>query len=214
MSQDAPQIFTSRMVRELKGAPLACLILLIMAEMPMSNEWLCMMTGYTDKPVSQALKLLSSPEYQMVVRVSKGWRIAKGLQMALPLINRNISVSATATESLSNDLINESVVVVGRNFSETLEKHKNCHFEENLSMCRRLGIGEPSASRISDSFNVLGEAIDPQFIKAHVDSRARGEGLGLAIVRILNGELPAIWQDEIDSMQIPQQVNIIEDSVI
>lgn len=203
------------MVRELKGAPLSCLILLIMAEMPVSNEWLCMMSGYTDKPIAQALKLLSSPEYQMAVRVSRGWRIAKGLQMVLPLINRNFSVSATtAIDSLNTELNDSVVVEVGRNFSETLEEHENPNFDDNLKMCKRLGIGEPSASRISDGFNVLGEPIVPGFIKAHVESLARGEKVGLAIIRILNGEFPSCWQDEIDAIPVPQQVIISEETVI
>lgn len=211
----SPQVFTSRMVRELKGAPLAILLLLIMAEQPVDNGWLEMMSGYTDKPVSHAVRLLSSLEYQMIVRVSKGWRIVNGLQMVLPLINRNFSGSATATESLIKDsLVNDSVVVVGRNYSDSLKDYENCNYEQNLNMCMRLGIGEPNASRISDAFNPLGEPITPDFIKDHVDSLARGEGIGLAITRILNGETPAIWQDQIDSIPMPQEITVDKESVI
>ncbi len=86
-----PPVFTARMVRELKGAPLSCLILIMLAGMPVSNEWLCRMSGYTDKPVAQALKLLSSPEYQLICRTSGGWRLADAFQLAL--INRNFSDS-------------------------------------------------------------------------------------------------------------------------
>src|SRR5512140_2760847 len=88
-----PPVFTARMVRELKGAPLSCLVLIMLAGMPVSNDWLCRMSGYTDKPVAQALKLLSSPEYQLICRTSGGWRTSNAFQLAL--INRNFSDSTT-----------------------------------------------------------------------------------------------------------------------
>ena len=111
-------MFTVRMVRELKGAPLAVLMLIGLAKMPVSNEWLCQMSGYTDKPVSLAVKLLSSPEYQLIVRVGDGWAINQNSeQLPLPLelpeqsnsdtdcLSRNISDSHDDDESLIN-LIN------------------------------------------------------------------------------------------------------------
>ncbi len=180
-----PPVFTARMVRELKGAPLSCLILIMLAGMPVSNEWLCRMSGYTDKPVAQALKLLSSPEYQLICRTSGGWRLADAFQLAL----------------------------INRNFSDSLENHENPHFAENLAMCRCLGIGEPKASQISDLFDRYGAPIEPDFIKAHIDSLGQGEAIGLAIVRILSDEFPRVWDEEIGQIPRPEEREEVEFSV-
>lgn len=207
-----PPVFSARMVRELKGAPLSCLVLLMLAGMPVSNEWLCMMSGYTDKPVAQALKLLSSPEHQLVCRTSGGWRLSDAFQLAL--INRNFSDSTTATDlNLINLNTDKAVVVAGRNFSDSLENHENPHFAENLAMCKHLGIGEPKASQISDLFDRYGAPIEPDFIKAHIDSLGQGEAIGLAIVRILSDEFPRAWEEEIGQIPRPEEGEEVEFSV-
>lgn len=185
---DEAHYFTPRMVRELKGAPLSCLILLLLAGQPVSNEWLSMMSGYTDKPVSQALKMLAGPEYQLITRTLKGWRIASTFQEIL--MSRNNSVPTT-TDSLNESLNNDSLVVVAsRNFSDSL----NPNFAANLETCKRLGIGEPSASAISDAFQADAQPITPDYIQAHIDSLEPGETRGLAIVRMKNGETPRTWE--------------------
>lgn len=190
------------MVRELKGAPLSCLILLVLAGMPVSNEWLCRMSGYTDKPISQALKLLSSPEYQLICHAAGGWRIADAFQLVLA--SRNFSDSATtATTKLKNLNTDNIVVVVGRNYSDSLETHENPNFEENLKLCRKVGIGEPKASQIADLFDRYGSPIDPQYIQAQIDSLGPRETVGLAILRILNDEFPRTWKEEIDKIPSP-----------
>lgn len=203
---DSVPVFTTRMVRELKGAPISCLFLLFLASMPVSNEWLCMMSGYSDKTISHALSLLSSPEYQIASRTGRGWILAKGLQLNLPLIKRRNSVSATAAINLIDINTEDESVAVGRKFSDSLEENENPNFQENLKMCKRLGIGEPSASKISSAFSPMGEAVAPAFIQAHVDSLQRGQGIGLAIVRILNDELPRAWQREIEELPGQSQI--------
>jgi hypothetical protein len=165
------QIFTARMVRELKGAPLSVLILLLSADQPVSNQWLETMSGYSDKPIAQALHLLSSPEYQIVVRTYKGWRISNGFNFAL--ISRRNSVPTTTTILINKDNDNEVVAV----------DTENLRFMRNLEACKECGIGEPSASQISDL-----EHITPEFIHAHKQALSRGETIGLAIVRIKNNE--------------------------
>lgn len=225
MTTSSPPAFTVRMVRELKGAPLACLILLIAAPNAVANEWLCMMSGYTDKTISQALKLLSSPEYQLAKRARGGWVFAKGFQMVLgeidesrknsdSLQSRNFSDSdftvqstvsrknsvSTTTTIKDSILINESdlVVVVGRKNSDF--DFENPYYELNLALCSKRGIGEPNASKISDGFGRLGDPITPEFIQAHIDSLRPDDTIGLAINRILNDELPRTWASEIAEM--------------
>jgi hypothetical protein len=48
-----------RLIHELKGAPLAILITLSLVRQPVTKEWLERTSGYTDKPVSQALAYLT-----------------------------------------------------------------------------------------------------------------------------------------------------------
>lgn len=65
--------FSMRMVRELKGAPLACYILIMGAGRPLTNDRLIQFSGYSDKPVSKAVALLSSDEYGLIKREDTGW---------------------------------------------------------------------------------------------------------------------------------------------
>lgn len=176
-----PPVFTLRMVRELKGAPLSCLILLIASSNPVSNDWLCMMSGYTDKPVAQALRLLSSPEYQLVKKARGGWVLAKDFQAALGSESRNFSVPAAAVNIDSLSINDSESVVAGRNFSDS---DSDPVFFANLEACREVGIGEPSASLISGLDHVTAE-----YIRNHAKGLKRGEGIGLAILRMRNNEV-------------------------
>jgi hypothetical protein len=182
----APQCMpiTTRTVRELKGAPLACLILLNIAGQPVSNEWLCMMAGYTDKTIAQAMKLLSSPEYQFAKKARGGWVANHERQLVLGEISesRKNSVPTTTTLLINKDSNSEIVVVAGRKNSDSL-------YEANMEACKKAGIGEPSASKISDL-----EYVTPDFIAAHVESLKSGETRGLAIRRIEYNELPSVWE--------------------
>lgn len=169
--------FTARMVRELKGAPLSILVLLLGADQPVSKQWLENMSGYSDKPVAQALNLLSSHEYQIAVRTYKGWRLADGFDTSL--INRRNSVPTTTTLLINKDKENKVVVA----------EAENLRFMRNLEACKECGIGEPSASQISDL-----EHVTPEFIRAHKDALVRGETIGLAIIRIKNNEPVAVTE--------------------
>ncbi len=73
--------FTVSKVRELKGAPLACLVLLSLSSLPVSKEWLARTAGYTDKPISQALSYLQDQGYVGWSR--SGWSLANGFQFPL-----------------------------------------------------------------------------------------------------------------------------------
>ena len=178
--------FSVRTVRELKGAPLACFILIAMAGQPVNNDWLCRFSGYSDKPVSQALKLLSSPELQLVRRVRGGWVLASVEQLVLSAsdslcLPKSRKNSDSTTTILINQDNNEPIVVAGRKNSDST--YKAC-----LEACKKGGIFEPSASQISDL-----EHVTPELITAHIADLGPGETRGLAILRIRNNELPASW---------------------
>lgn len=71
-----------RLVRELKGAPLSILIVLGMVKTRVTQEYLERATGYTDKPVSQALEYMR--EIGLVDHTSSGWQLTRGAAQ-LPL---------------------------------------------------------------------------------------------------------------------------------
>lgn len=63
-----------RLVKELKGAPLSIWTALIFAgQRPVDQAWLARNTGYTDKPIKQALAYLA--EHGFVTRAGSGWII-------------------------------------------------------------------------------------------------------------------------------------------
>jgi hypothetical protein len=86
-AEDGMIEFCSRNVRELKGAPLAIVVLLTMTPIPVTKDWLARSSGYTDKPVSQACSYLK--ENGWIDCSSAGWFLAEGFQLPLP--GRNYS---------------------------------------------------------------------------------------------------------------------------
>lgn len=196
-----PEQFSARLVRELKGAPLACFMLLLLSAGPVSNEWLCRMSGYTDKPIAQALKLLSGAEYQIARRSRGGWILSQSFQLVLGSDeSRKNSVPTTTTTLINNKSSKEEVVVVSRKNSDS---DRESAYNINLAMCKELGIGEPSASTISDL-----EHVTPDFIRAHVQGLKKGETLGLAIVRIKNNEAAAVVVAEEEKTLTPLEKKI------
>src|SRR3990170_3030811 len=71
-----------RMVRELKGPALSIFVALALVHQRVSQSWLEMATGYTDKPVSQALAYLK--EVGLASHTSAGWQLT-GQAKQLPL---------------------------------------------------------------------------------------------------------------------------------
>ena len=72
-----------RMVRELKGAPLSIIMVLSMVQQRVTQEYLERSTGYTDKPVSQALAYLQ--EIGLADHTRSGWQLIKSDRIQLPL---------------------------------------------------------------------------------------------------------------------------------
>ncbi len=72
-----------RMVRELKGAPLSIVMVLSLVHQRVTQEYLERATGYTDKPVSQALAYLQ--EVGLADHTLAGWQLIKENEKQLPL---------------------------------------------------------------------------------------------------------------------------------
>lgn len=82
-------------IRELKGAPLAVLVLLSISVLPVSQEWLSRSSGYTDKPIHQACQYLY--EKGLIDHSSCGWFMLQDSQ--LPLGIRNYSDQTAQLEA-------------------------------------------------------------------------------------------------------------------
>ncbi len=63
-----------RLVKELKGAPLAVLVLLSFSPVPVSRKWIEVHCGYSDKPVTKALYYLQ--ENGFITKTAAGWKIS------------------------------------------------------------------------------------------------------------------------------------------
>jgi len=73
-----------RLVKELKGAALSVLVLLSLAPIPVTQRWLEIHSGYSDKPVSDALYYLR--EHGFVVKSNEGWLLSDCVQhLPLPM---------------------------------------------------------------------------------------------------------------------------------
>ena len=73
-----------RLVREFKGAAISILVLLSHTPVPVSKKWLAVHSGYSDKPVADALQYLC--EHGFVIKSTGGWILSQGArQLPLPL---------------------------------------------------------------------------------------------------------------------------------
>jgi len=138
-------------------------------------------TGYTDKPVSQALELLA--EYGLVVKnKTKGWVLSAGA-LQLPLMGletesavpggksdiKDTEESRNISDSLASSINNQTLVI-------TQEIESTNYESENLRVCDDQGIREPARSRIARQVGVT-----PEIINYHCD---HAQGIGQAIYRI------------------------------
>lgn len=100
-----PFQMTTAAVRALKGAPLSILTVIALNPGGVSQEFLERNTGYTDKPVSQALAWLR--ENQIITKSSNGWRLAEGFQLPLPI--QPDETSRKNSDSINNDSESDSL---------------------------------------------------------------------------------------------------------
>lgn len=161
-----------KLLRQLKGAPLAVLLAFAWTRARLSADYLVTVTGYTDKPVTQALKLLSA--YGWIAKVQGGWQISAGVQ--LPLMSEESELFRPSSCSSSKE--------VEKKYSEDeQENRKNSEFYlSNFRTLKGYGIREPALSRLAALPHVT-----PNFINAHVRQVFQEKGnLGTAIHRIEN----------------------------
>jgi hypothetical protein len=189
-----------RMVRELKGAPLSILMVLSLVHQRVTQEYLERATGYTDKPVSQALAYMQ--EIGLADHTNAGWQLIEEMVKQLPLpltldekiesedqpievdnstiMSRNISDSLTTTTLSNKDLI-DSVVV---DSSNNARSRNNSDFEGNLEEFKRLGVGKNKRTEALARM----KHVNPEYIRAHLKGLKKKDSKGLAIMRMEQGE--------------------------
>lgn len=90
-----------RMVRELKGAPLSIFFALAYQRTRVSQGWLCGATGYTDKPVQQALAYMA--EIGIINHTRAGWQLTRPDAVQLPLAPAEIEPQSVSHEEHEGD---------------------------------------------------------------------------------------------------------------
>ncbi len=181
------------MLRTLKGAPLAVFVCLYLSQRPLRAGEIADYTGYTDKPVSTALKMLK--EMNAITRNQNGWYTHQ-LPLPFPVLSapekiRNFSDSSGSSESI-NLLTTTTTINLNKNERDfTLTDGKKVgifptfsrNFSDSLAAALAAGIREPKASALAALPHVT-----PEYIRAHVAAAAGEENpLGAAIYRIEHG---------------------------
>jgi len=205
-----------RMVRELKGAPLSILWVLFYAQQRVSQEFLERSTGYSDKPVSQALAYLE--EIGLVNHTRSGWALIQDNQNQLPLPlaleggpgraapePRELALEEPAVQAdpenkdpesgvsrnnsdslITTTLINNDLIDSVVVISNNAENRRNSDFEANLEEFKQQGIGRNPRTEALARMN----HVNPGYICAHLKSLKKKDSKGLAIMRMEQGEDP------------------------
>lgn len=200
-------------IRALKGAPLAVLCVLLLARQPVTQEFCERHTGYTDKPVSQALRLLEELGYiTQNGRIS--WQIA-GDTAQLPFILPNgdsptPDPAPAAAQIVTNKIISSrkysdskqltAATAIGRtNIKRSEAADESELFRLNLAKLHQAGIMGKKAAQLAAL-----EQITPAYITAHkAYADHRGDSIGLLICRLQDGDPPPEPepQSELDSQR-------------
>lgn len=194
-------MLTASAVRMVKGAA-ASIILLLMTEPRGGNQaWLERYTGYTDKPVNQALAFLL--ENGMIIRTGDrgeyAYRLA-GNAMQLPLPVDQL-VEPSGTEPTTNEIESEIFRLdpLASRFNQNQELEESIKplaraetepeiFRLNMQALDKAGIREPARSRLARLDHVT-----PQLIRYHCGAAPNP---GLAIYRIEHRwRVPEGWID-------------------
>lgn len=195
-------------IQDTAGYPLTLLLVIVYNKRAMQNIELMSWTQLTDKTLARHLDTLETHGY--IQHTSKGWTMVEGLQLDifkdLPFLQNEIEdpdsekfrLDATTTTllKLSNNEVKAVVADNGVGIFPTPEVKPNPNYAENFKVCLKFRVGEPARTRICGQFDPEDKPITPAFIQAHIDSRKRGETLGLVIMRIENNEMPRIWAEQ------------------
>jgi hypothetical protein len=192
---------TTAQLRTLKGCPGMVLWALMIARQdrlgPVGAEWIERATGYTDKPVDNALKFLEENQY-ITHNTRYGWQLGNGV-MQLPLMMPELEAANEPLEPADKSEIDSEIFRLGNiptpasSSSSGLTNREsrvdlplttkppdpeNFRVEQNLAECDAQGIREPSRSKLARM-----EHVTPELIRAHCQA-CGPENMGRAIYRI------------------------------
>ena len=173
---------TSQQVRPLKGAPLSVLILLERSPVALSNTALERLSGYSDKPISQACFYLQ--ELGLVNHNREGWFLAPGMLVEETTRNNseaiNIINPLSLTMSVNNN--NNKVLNKGRNISDTEE-------EEIWQVLAAAGVKKNQRTRgLLEKEHVTAEYVNAKVAEYKAHGMSGTQWAGLLIRKIEEGE--------------------------
>jgi hypothetical protein len=199
----------ARMVRELRGAPLSIVVLLMATRQAMSNQALVGGTGYSDKTVSSGLAYLE--QIGLVVRSSGGWRLTEGQQLPLTMGDEQLDVDKTVdnpeveeveAENFRLPIVVKPVVVVESELtlSESITttdfkrpESEKFRLQANLEAFREGGVDVNGFTRRLAAM----EHVNPEYIRGHLAAaKAAGCRVGLALRRIERGDVVEVERGE------------------
>lgn len=82
-----PETQQLQLFRAIRGAPATILLLLVVRGASMRNDEICQFTGYSDKPVTNAITVLEQIGFLQYNGRQHGWSLKTGCQLPLPLIH-------------------------------------------------------------------------------------------------------------------------------
>ena len=171
-------------LRSIKGAPITCLIALLLAREPVGLGWLMRATGYTDKPITRALNVLQQLDFVTHKGGYNPWQInPQSLQVLvenLPSLTENcrkISVNLhTATAALNNQEIKEIKAAA----VESLTPSKIRQISDVHKLLYAIEVGEPIASTLAKQ-----DYMTPSYVAGHVlKAKAEKNSTALLIHRL------------------------------
>ena len=173
-----------RLVRQLKGAPLAVLIVCQIVRTVVTRDFLCQQTGYSENIVSNAIGYLC--EHQFITRVTGGWMIATAAQLplmaALPDGEEVVTPVENAVPEKREKCAFGKVVTVRSTSSES-DKIKAC-----MDVLKDAGIFGKRAQEIAEADHVTVDYIKAHL--AHIETETWDNPQGMVIWRMLEG-MPA-----------------------
>lgn len=160
---------TVSMVRALKGAPMSVLMVMMLTQGNVNQEYLTRHTGYSDKPVTDALGLLA--DYGLVRRIDRyTWALTRGA-MQLPLCADALPEPETVpvpdgTTGTRNNSESEKFRVPEENSAQDTEKFR-VDEEQSPRDSEKFRVDEGSPKRDSENFRV------PDTLDSWLDSNSR-----------------------------------------
>ena len=161
-----------KFLQTFKGAPLSCLLVLLLSPHPMGSTQLVHHTGYSRKTICEALSYLSGLGIVINFGGYKAWTINPRLpQSALPENLWNFStnfgnLSPITTTTINPDLKREREVVAVESLTP--------EFTESHALLRFAAVGEPMATALAQKPHITPYYVAAHFAKALADAVPTG----------------------------------------